>query len=374
MSLAALLTILLLAPPYWRAASFIVRAAGVTGVLGRWARWDLLPVSEEPLTIAGRRHALAARLYRPARPTRRTLLVFAGVHPAGLDEPRLVALARELAQSGFLVVTPELTDLVHLDIAPGSVDDIEDATAWTASQERFAADGRVGLLGISFSGSLAIVAAGRPAIRDRVAFVLSFGGHGDLPRVLRYLCTGDVPGSNVHRTPHDYGVAVVLYGLAAAMVPPDQVAPLRQVIAGFVWASHLDTVDRLAAIQAFADSRAAGAQLPEPARSLLQLVNDRRAEALGRELLPRLGTFGADASLSPEQSPVPAAPVYLLHGLDDRVIPSEESVHLGQYLRAHSVRTRLLLSPLISHAEVDRPATLPETLALVRFWGDMLGR
>ena len=48
----------------------------------------------------------------------------------------------------------------------------------------------VGLMGISFSGGLSIVAAGRPTLRDRVAYVFSFGGHDDLPRVLRYLCTG----------------------------------------------------------------------------------------------------------------------------------------------------------------------------------------
>ena len=48
-------------------------------------------------------------------------------------------------------------------------------------------------MGISFAGGLSMVAAGRPAIRDRLAFVFSFGGHGDLPRVLRYLCTGLEP-------------------------------------------------------------------------------------------------------------------------------------------------------------------------------------
>ena len=49
-------------------------------------------------------------------------------------------------------------------------------------------------VGISFSGGLSVVAAGRPGIRDRVAFVLSFGGHGDLSRVMHYLCSGEVLG------------------------------------------------------------------------------------------------------------------------------------------------------------------------------------
>ena len=51
-----------------------------------------------------------------------------------------------------------------------------------AAQPDLAPDGRVGIVGISFAGGLSIVAAGRPSIRDKVAFVVSFGGHGDLPR------------------------------------------------------------------------------------------------------------------------------------------------------------------------------------------------
>ena len=50
-------------------------------------------------------------------------------------------------------------------------------------------------LGISFSGGLSIVAAGRESIRDRVAFVMSFGGHGDLARALHYLTSGEVLGN-----------------------------------------------------------------------------------------------------------------------------------------------------------------------------------
>ena len=69
------------------------------------------------------------------------------------------------------------------------------------------------MMGISFAGGLSIVAAGRPALRDRVAVVLSLGGHGDLPRTLRYLCTGIQPDGE-RLPPHDYGVVIILLGVA----------------------------------------------------------------------------------------------------------------------------------------------------------------
>ena len=71
---------------------------------------------------------------------------------------------------------------------------IEDAVKWTSEQPQFRTDGKIGVVGISFTGGLSIVAAGRDSIRDRVAFVMSFGGHGDLSRAMHYLASGEVLG------------------------------------------------------------------------------------------------------------------------------------------------------------------------------------
>jgi hypothetical protein len=45
-----------------------------------------------------------------------------------------------------------------------------------------------GLVGVSFAGGLALVAAGRPALKDRLTAIFALGAHADLPRVIRYLC------------------------------------------------------------------------------------------------------------------------------------------------------------------------------------------
>jgi dipeptidyl aminopeptidase/acylaminoacyl peptidase len=68
------------------------------------------------------------------------------------------------------------------------------------------------------------------------------------------------------------------------------------------------------------------------------------------------------------------APVYLLHGRHDTVIPAAESMYLAQRLRTQSVRVRLLLTDLISHAEADQPASALDVWRLARFWGDLLAR
>jgi hypothetical protein len=248
---------------------------------------------------------------------------------------------------------------------------IEDATLWLSRQAPLAPDGRVGMMGISFAGGLSIVAAARPSIRDRVAFVTSFGGHGDLPRTLRYLCTGIQP-DGAHRPPNDYGVAIILLSIAERVAPPDQVGPLREAILTFLEASRLDMVDKQKSATEFEHARALGAALPEPSRTLMRYVNERDVAHLGPVLLPHVTEVGDDTLLSPARAAAPASPVYLLHGADDNVIPAIESYLLAETLRRRGVAVDQLATPLISHAKVDKSVGARAMWRLVSFWEGLL--
>jgi hypothetical protein len=155
------------------------------------------------------------------------------------------------------------------------------------------------------------------------------------------------------------------------LVPPDQVEPLTRGIEGFLLASSLDMVDKPRALEEFARMRAYAETLPEPAATLMRFVNDRAVRELGARLLPvvdRMKDHPAMPALSPERAPaVPAAPIYLLHGSDDNVIPSVETVLLGEYLHGQA-RVVGLLSGLITHAEVNRAPTATEAWRLASFW------
>ncbi len=355
-----------------RGASFVIQAANVQGAARTAAEWGTEPVGESDARVPWRGGALDARWYLPAERSGRPVLLVPGVHAGGIDEPRLVVFARDVASMGHPVLTVELPDLKRYSITARTTDMIEDAARWLADRrEHGVADGRVGLMGISFAGGLSIVAAARPAVKDRVAFVMSFGGHGDLPRTLRYLCTGVQPSGD-RRPPHDYGVAIILLGVADRVVPPEQAEPLRRAILAFLEASHLDMVDKPRAQLAFEHARQLAAALPEPARTLMGYVNDRRVDTLGPLLLPHVAALGGDESLSPAHSAAPSATVYLLHGSDDNVIPAVESRLLAQTLRARGVTVRQLATPLITHAEVDRSAALRAFWDLSTFWGRLL--
>jgi dienelactone hydrolase len=368
---AALVSAYATTEDYVDGAAFVIQAAGMQGFARTAAEWTTEGVAERPARIPWRGGELEGRWYVPQSSRDRPVLLVPGVHAAGIDEPRLTGFARDLASMGHTVLTAELPDLIRYSVTPRATDMIEDAAAWLARQPDVAADGRVGLMGISFAGGLSIVAAGRTSIRDKAAYVMSFGGHGDLPRTLRYLCTGVQPDGAL-RPPHDYGVAIILLGVAERVVPAEQVAPLRSAILAFLEASHVDMIDKARGQDAFAHARQLAGDLPEPARTLVINVNNRDVARLGPMLLPHVSELGGDPSLSPSRSAAPAAAVYLLHGTDDNVIPAVESVLLARELRERHARVRQLATPLITHAEVDRAKTFRTIWELVRFWGDLL--
>jgi dienelactone hydrolase len=266
-----------------------------------------------------------------------------------------------------LVVTPEIAEISRYEITAAATDRIEQAALWLATRSGLAAEGRIGLVGVSFSGGLAVVAAGRSPLRDHLAYVLSIGGHDDLRRVLEYFCQGFERG----QPPHDYGVAVGLLNMADRVVPPEQVAPLRAAVRRFLWASYLDVVDKPAAVREFSALRAYARALPEPSATLLDEVNDRDVARLGARLLPLLGYYVDQPALSPSRSPLPTAPVYLLHGREDTVIPATESEQLAARLRGRAP-VHLLLTDVLSHVDANRAAGLAEIAALARFWGNLL--
>lgn len=388
---AAIVLVLLIvggfiALPYLDALGFIIRAADLPGTPATLANGRSYNFTREPTTtIPTRSGDIPARLFKPEGRFRRTVLLMPGVHRDGIDESRLVGLAEDLAATGYNVMTVAAPDLQKFKITPAVTDVIEDAIRWTSEQPQFRTDGKIGVLGISFTGGLSIVAAGRASVRDRVAFVMSFGGHGDLSRAMHYLTSGEVLGDleaakrssavagadhvGVH-PPHDYGLAVVLLNLADRVVPADQVAPLSRGIDGFLLASSLAVTDPPKSVPVFEEMKKYQETLPEPSRTYMQYVNDRSVDKLGPILLPvtdALKDHPGMVALSPERATPPLAPIFLLHGVDDSVIPSMETVLLAEHLRGKA-QVDGLLSGLITHAEVNRTASSTEVWRLASFW------
>jgi hypothetical protein len=287
-----------------------------------------------------------ARVYEPAAGHERVIVLLHGLHWRGYDEERLVLFARTLAGMGFAVVTPDIEELRNFDIDAGAVDAIERACLWTLDESGLLhGDPRIGLMGICFSGGLGLSAATRPTLRGRLAYLFTFGSHGDLDRTIEYLASGRLPNGTI-LPPHPYGQAVLLRRLAERLVPPRDVEALR--------AGALDILR--------GDEAAA--------RAMLGLCLERKTDELGARIAPHLAGERTPDLLSPVRLPPPDCPLFVLHGCVDNVVPPSEAEALGRWCPGAHV----LVSDLVVHVELDRSASpsWSHYLELAAFWSQVL--
>ncbi|MES1188998.1 MAG: hypothetical protein ABUL60_34600 [Myxococcales bacterium] len=320
-------------------------------------------LTTEDVTIVGKNGPIRARLYfREGATPGEGIVVAHGVHYRGIDERRLVPFARALAESGLVVLTPELSELADYRITASGVDVIRDSVRYLVERRDLVASERVGLMGFSFAGGLSLVAAEEPQTAARLTSVTSVGGHHDLRRVLRFLIHNEIetPHGLVHQKAHEYGLVVLVYGNLEHFVPAQDLPAMRE---GFKAWLHEDQKSARAA---------AKARTTPEAERLWQLLEQGNLQTLAPELdallqsqsaeLARLSSVGHLRRLN--------VPVYLLHGSHDSVIPSSETDAAN--LELEGADHQALVSPLLEHVEVSQSAGLADKLALVSFMAKVL--
>ena len=188
------------------------------------------PVRKEDLQFVTGVGEVRGRLYVPNRhPNAPALVVLHGVHHLGIDEPRLVSFASAMASCGVRVLTPELPGIKDYHVDRNSVQVIGESTRWFSRQ----AGGPVGVLGLSFSGGLALVAAAEPQYSPDFKFVVAVGSQDAMDHVATYYLTGQEarPDGTMERlTPHEYGALVLEYEHLEDFVPKRDEAAIRPVL------------------------------------------------------------------------------------------------------------------------------------------------
>jgi pimeloyl-ACP methyl ester carboxylesterase len=301
--------------------------------------------------------AVFGDLYWPADRAGAALILVPGAVPEGKDDPRLVAFAESLARARFAVLVPEIPNLRALHVSPYDADSIARAIEHLAACFPPAEEPAVGLVAISYAAGPALLAALRPDTGQLVRFVVAIGGYYDLEAVVTYFTTGyyrSGPGEPWrYRTPNAYGKWVFVRANAVRLDDPADRALLAEMAARKLDDPDADIADlrpRLGpegrAVMVLLDNRdpdrAAGliAALPQA------VLADLRALDLKRQDLSRL-----------------RAHLILVHGHDDPIIPSTESLALAA--AAPDDQASLYLVDSLGHVELG-PAGLIDDLRLWR--------
>lgn len=282
---------------------------------------------------------LSGDVFEPAGRAPPTVVALHGVTLNGKDDERLQAFARALAASGLRCVVPALPGLSRLQWTADDAARVASLLDELRSREGAPA----GLIGFSFGGSCALMAAARAGRSAR--FALTVGAYHSLPLLYdelhaarREILDGGDSGESLL-----YVALVMAWRNAEAL--------------GLDAAKRLE-LERL--LRSSCDPASARAELAFYQAHLAEL------DPVGFEYRARDAAALAAASPAGQLAGI-TCPVALLHDAEDRLVPPGHAQALAEELRGLAAAPRLqaLVTPLLSHVglgDIGKIRDLPALL------------
>jgi pimeloyl-ACP methyl ester carboxylesterase len=299
------------------------------------------PVRTEEANFATEAGVVRGRLYLPVGHRNAPgLVVLHGVHHLGIEEPRLVNFAAAMAGCGLRVLTPELPGIKDYHVDLGSARVIGESAKWFAGQTGVP----VGVLGLSFSGGLALVAAADPTYRKDFKFVFAVGSQDEMVHVANYYLTGQEvrPDGTMERLkPHEYGPLVLEYEHMEDFVPMEDETAIRPVLREHLYEDK--SAEEVARAKLNKRQRAEVAELMD-SNSAVTKAKLAASDVKHTQEMEELSPHG--------KLPTMTTPVYLLHGQGDNIIPAAETLWMASELPPTTVQGALV-SPVLSHVNLD---------------------
>lgn len=313
-----------------------------------------------PIAGSPAMRSVPVRFYFPANePNAPAVVLVHGVHRLGIEEPRLQRFARSLSGAGITVMTPRVDELADYQVAPASIDTVGAAVRALASRTGHA---KVGLMGTSFGGGVALLTAADARFASNVSFVVAIGAHDDLARVSRFFATDrivDATGTEHDMHAHEYGPTVLVYAHAEDFFVAEDVAIAKNALRSWLWEKR-------------DEAREIAKSLSPASREKIEKLFHADIASLRTELLADVDRRAdAMAAVSPHGHLAGLrAPVYLLHGAGDTVIPATETSWLAHDVPPETLR-EVLVSPALQHVELKAPG-VRDQWSLVHFMSGVI--
>lgn len=290
---------------------------------------------------------IRADLYKIAanRKTAGVLLVH-GLNEWGKEDPRLVELAERLARAGFVVLVPDFLEMKRLRAKLSEVEDIVNSFHFLSLQRDYVAEDKCGMIGFSYGAGPTLLAAADPRIKDKVKFLVSFGGYYELENCLLFLTTG------YHKVDEKW-----------QYLPPRRYAKWYFILANPELVENendrelLGEIARLKSENENANVDSLASRLGAEGKRVYDFLTNRdpsRFQSLLNGLSDEVKVYLKDLSPSRVLDKVKAY-VLIGHGIDDDAIPYTESLKLAEALRKHDREVHATIMKLYIHVDLDLP-------------------
>jgi dienelactone hydrolase len=290
------------------------------------------------------------------------MLLVLGVNNVGRNHPVVARVADGLARTGVAVLVPDSRVLLEGRLEADEVDGVVRAFQVLAARPEVDPE-RVGIVGFSVGGSLALLAAADARIADNVAWVNAFGAFADAATYLAAV--------SAHAYESDDGEEV-----------PWTPSPLaREIYLRFMLDQVSDAGDRRALERAVGEAVLAGARPSsdaelresletEVARTIHELLTAGSLADAERaiEALPPASVAFIDAISPARHADGLRAGIHLMHETEDRHVPFVESRALASAMREAGLlrsHTEFRLFDHVQPDDVDVVAAAPELVKLL---------
>jgi len=296
----------------------------------------------------------------PDRTAGAMLLVF-GVNNLGRNHPAIERVADGLARTGVAVLVPDSRTLLEGRLEIGEIDGVVRAFQLLAARPEVDPE-RIGIVGFSVGGSLALLAAGDPRIADEVSWVNAFGAFADASSYLAAVSAHayrDRDGVEVPWTPTPLAREVYLRFLLDQVDAPDR---------GILEDAYTDPI--LAAERPRVDAAVRAELETDAGRAVHDLLTSTSLETAERAMtrLPASALAFIEAISPVHQLDRIDAAVHLMHETEDHHVPFVESRALASALEPTgrlAEHTEFRLFDHVQPDELDLVAAAPELVKLL---------
>ncbi|MCL0043150.1 prolyl oligopeptidase family serine peptidase [Dehalococcoidia bacterium] len=275
----------------------------------------LLSLSDAPIiervTYLEGSQVRSATLLRPNQVGDFGAMIFTLGVDANFQDPDVIRVTEAIARSGIVLLLPDSNDFVEVRVGPEEVDLLVDAFNYLSEQE-YVDPNRIGFVGFSVGGSMAILAAADSRLRDRVAFVNAFGAYHDIFEMLSAVITNELhnDGSIVDWRPEMRAKDIFMRGALNVLSDPED----KPILSFFLQSPEM-----------FQLADAEGLSEEGSAILLLLQAKNRAEFDMARSNLPNQLRQRLNAISPSQHIDNLNTKVFLMHDTGDRMIPFIES-------------------------------------------------
>ncbi len=276
------------------------------------------PIHEEISYIHNSKKVEADLYYLDKKKKRKGVVISLGINPAGRNDPRVVNLANGFARIGFVVLIPWSKNLSANEIKSEDIENIVGGIKYLESFPNIDKK-NFGMAGFCVGASLVNIAAGKKDIEDQIAFINLFGPYYNLGDLLIQIRSQSAFYLNSNRTWHSNELAKSvlnkqLFNLIESQKERNEIEILMKK-------------NKVSEIEL--------AKLSPIAKNVLNVLKKEDPNEL-KKIFTNLSTKELELIqiFSPEfNNTNQKSEIYLMHDLNDNVIPVEESKRFADSMK-----------------------------------------